>query len=963
MSLHLARPDIERLVSKRDIKGLVVALEDGDESTRWMAVGGLGELRDPRAVAPLVRALSDADPEVKWKAVEALGYIGDSRATGALISLLSDSDGTAQLQAIWALGRIQDRRATKHLIPFLTGSDYDAKIAAIWALGAIGDKRAIPVLLNMLLDRHSGVRSKVAEALEMCKWEPLDIRERGALAFARRDWETVARYSRALIDILIWALDDNYFVIRMHSARILGKTRSRHAVDPLRRVLDDSEGCVTYEAAAALAEIGSKESRQALVHGLESPHLGTRKVAAGALERLGWEPGNLYHKILFMSAKDDWIGLIRLKKHGVASLTREFIERHGSERADIAKALRVIGNLATEAMIGLLKHPDPDIRWRAASVLGDTKDKRAVGPLIVTLRDADESVSSSAATALGELRDKKAVNPLIRACKEGSPDLRRHSVAALGKIGSRQAITTIVEASRDESLDVRLSAVWAMGMIGDASVVSALAPLTQDPDPAIRLEAIRALRKYPGLKTGHIIIRSLQDPDAKIRWESAQQAGRFRMRNAIRSLIRLFGDPDAEVKEAAVKALERIGWMPADRNEQLAYLIAKGEWKKIQRLELLPDPLIKQKSSRPVLLPGGFKSEAQALSQEGQSLQKLPKASGEEYSQKKENETGHEGVPALQYFVRMLINPVADVQARVKAAEALGNLGDLRGVQPLVRALQDSDAEIRGSAALSLGILGDRKASRSLVIALNDPVFEVRQRAAEALSAIGSQEAIHPLIKMIEDPDPGNRALAVTTLGDFENDNAIRALLISLNDPRPGVRSAAIDSLLKLIGYWGSRVPVFLKDTDPVVRANVVTALKSILGDDETISRLHPLLKAGNFTVRKETALALRKMGWSPNSPEEHAILLISDRKWDEVVLLGKHAEIPLIDALFDIDQDIRDGAIDTLRRSGNSETAHAIRAAMKASGDLQIKGIYAAMKAARLIENEIESDSEEPTA
>lgn len=408
------RPDIvniSRLISKRDVRGLIGALRSDEKDLRWMAVGGLGELRDAAAVDPLICALSDPDPDVRWKVAEALGSIGNSRATEPLIPFLKDPDETTRLQTIWALGKIRDTRATTDVVHCLSDSDHDIKVAAIWALGKIGDRRAVAALRERLLDRHSGIRSQAAESLEACGWRPYDKREKGVLAFARRDWNEVSRHSRSVIDVLIWALSDEYFDVRMHAAKLLGDTRSRYAIQYFHRAIDDPVEAVSYEAAAALAEIGDSRSVQALVHGLESGFLSTRKVTAGALDRLKWKPGTLYHQILFLSAKDDWIGLVKLRQHGIAPLTRELQERQVVEREDIAKALRIVGNLATEPLIRLLKSPDPDLRWRAASLLGDGRDRRAVEPLIAALEDADGHVSGSAAIALGEIGDENAVDP------------------------------------------------------------------------------------------------------------------------------------------------------------------------------------------------------------------------------------------------------------------------------------------------------------------------------------------------------------------------------------------------------------------------------------------------------------------------------------------------------------------------------------------------------------------------
>lgn len=946
--------DITRLISKGDVSGLIAALRDDEKDLRWMAVGGLGELRDSEAVEPLICALSDPDPDVRWKAAEALGSIGDSCAMEALIPLLNDPDETARLQVLWALGKIRDQRATTHIARCLSDADHDIKVAAIWALGKLGDRGAVAALRERLLDRHSGIRAKAAESLEACGWKPYDLREKGVFAFAQRDWKEVSRYSRQLIDVLIWALSDEYFDVRMHATRILGEARSRYAVQHLRQVLDDPVESVSYEAAAALAEIGDSGSVRALVHGLESTFLGTRKVAAGALDRLQWKPKTLYQRILFLSAKDDWIGLVRLRQHGIAPLTRELQERRAAERAEIAEALKIIGDLAVEPLIRLLQSPDPDVRWRAASILGDGRDKRAVGPLIAALEDADERVSSSAAIALGEIGDSAAVDALIRAFETGGVDLRKCSITALGQLRSERSFVTIIVASKDEHTEVRLSAIQAMHSIRDARMLPVLLSFFRDPDPAIRMQAVRALGSYPRDRTTDLFIQALNDPDAGIRKEAAGMLGKRKASAAVQPLTALLEDPDAEVRLSAAKALEAIGWKPANAGEQLAFLIAKEDWEEIRRLGLIKNPVSEPQKSAPLLIPednthGRSPGKPRATDPKGADIVKDTEGETESKAQKESRATDDE-VPGLEFFIKTLADPRADPAGRYRAAEALGKLGDLRGVQPLVNALTDPDAEIRWRAALSLGMLGEQCAFSALVVALDDPVFEVKRRAAESITVLKPGGAVRPLCELVSSPDPGTRSLATETLAEFEDDEAVRTLLFALEDAAPDVKSAAMSSLLKLVDYWGSRAAVFLKDEDPVIRRNTISTLKTLLGEEMAISHLVPLLRSGSFSIRREVLSALEMSGWEPHRPEECATALVVHSRWDEVAALGKQATGPLIDALFDTDREIQDGAVATLEQIGDGETVRLIRTVLRRRSDLPVKGVYAAMKVVSLI-------------
>jgi hypothetical protein len=77
------------------------------------------------------------------------------------------------------------------------------------------------------------------------------------------------------------------------------------------------------------------------------------------------------------------------------------------------------------------------------------------------------------------------------------------------------------------------------------------------------------------------------------------------------------------------------------------------------------------------------------------------------------------------------------------AAQALGQLGDARAVEPLLQALGDTDWNVRSAAAQALGQLGDARAVEPLAQVLgdarNDPFGVARQWAAQALGSTDRQ--------------------------------------------------------------------------------------------------------------------------------------------------------------------------------------------------------------------------------
>ena len=79
---------------------------------------------------------------------------------------------------------------------------------------------------------------------------------------------------------------------------------------------------------------------------------------------------------------------------------------------------------------------------------------------------------------------------------------------------------------------------------------------------------------------------------------------------------------------------------------------------------------------------------------------------------------------------------------RVKAAEALGDLGDIRAVPPLIEALHDPYVDVQWLAAQALGKLKDTRAVDPLILLLSAEDKWARLGAVIGLEGIGDQRAI-----------------------------------------------------------------------------------------------------------------------------------------------------------------------------------------------------------------------------
>jgi HEAT repeat protein len=162
-----------------------------------------------------------------------------------------------------------------------------------------------------------------------------------------------------------------------------------------------------------------------------------------------------------------------------------------------------------------------------------------------------------------------------------------------------------------------------------------------------------------------------------------------------------------------------------------------------------------------------------------------------------------------------------NLETRLQAAKKLGELKDLKAVDPLVKALNDEDANVRKAVANALGKIGDAKAIEPLINRLYDEDSEVvkstlhalinigipsieplarllrtantqiRILAATGLGSIGSSRAVDPLIAATRDSEPKVRKAVVIALGKFNDSRAVEAIANMMNDEDPGVVNAA----------------------------------------------------------------------------------------------------------------------------------------------------------------------------
>lgn len=179
--------------------------------------------------------------------------------------------------------------------------------------------------------------------------------------------------------------------------------------------------------------------------------------------------------------------------------------------------------------------------------------------------------------------------------------------------------------------------------------------------------------------------------------------------------------------------------------------------------------------------------------------------------------------------VDVLHDPKADFAAKAAAADRLGRSeGGEAVAAALLGALHDPFAQVRGAAAFALGRLGELRAVGPLVSLLQDPSDEVRCRAAVALGLIGSVSVLRTTAEVVSPEDRTIRWAAIQALGNL-GPVAVDCLEKALKQGPKSERARVIVALgeTRAIEAVGPLAEV-LEDEDEEVRARARESLEKI---------------------------------------------------------------------------------------------------------------------------------------
>lgn len=192
-------------------------------------------------------------------------------------------------------------------------------------------------------------------------------------------------------------------------------------------------------------------------------------------------------------------------------------------------------------------------------------------------------------------------------------------------------------------------------------------------------------------------------------------------------------------------------------------------------------------------------------------------------------------------------------------------------VQIQIDLLKDPDWAIRREAVITLGDMGDERCVEPLVRALRDGDWQVRDVAGDALAQVGSP-AVEAVIKQLRDWDV--RKFAIRTLGKIKDERVLEPLVQQLRSDEFG--EDATDALVELGEPAVERLITALTDKDELIRRQAIIALGRI-GDPRAVEPLVAMTKDKDWFTRLSAAAALEKIGDDRGREAIKALLNDSD--------------------------------------------------------------------------------------
>ncbi|MGB1013698.1 MAG: HEAT repeat domain-containing protein [Nannocystaceae bacterium] len=750
-----ARKNVQALIDHKDVKIRAAA----SQALAWMArPGELGELHD---------SLQHSDKSVQREAAMGLAYCGHPGGASILFAGgRKSSTDLATLYAALALGT----EAEDVFLAFLDVDDRKIRRRALLLLllTELREDDGMPDrCLAALSSAHPRIRLSAAQALENFGSYDLFADYVTGLVNDRGDNKPPWTISRKVVETLGELIANGDSLgnpqLKVRAARLL------ELLDNERQEAFDHAWSV-FEARyqQTLANNRSRAAKKATTGpGFDLGEL--RQIVFGAYAGLSRLPGGNLETRVRLTAIARLVATARADERVLeavfSTLLLSLADSQASVRKQAFESLHSLGfaseSLASEALATGQRDTGAQGLKLLATMEGQTSGLKIVEEVMLQNTDGLEYEAATLLVQLqeGDIRDpeKKALRrqeltiAVHRVALDArSEKLRMHAVKDLGSRyeseGSGPAISALEHALGSRFRKVRLAAAHSLAQHENSAAFEVLVDMLSSDSRSEQREAVASLQRLDDSRATNAMMNRLDNDPAGTadiaRLLSA--VGGFRQVADVDRLLRYFEGNDQKTKAPAWTALVMISGYDQRIEDPEDEGKGADDWESRQHprhddvLARLLTSGYRQGSDRLVmqLLPGARWSRSSAVDN---ALVPLTGHSKEDLR--------HAALATIGWRLRKRNGPPdpllralksRDPQAQFLGAEGLALAGRSDGVNILLTSVDlMADLDLRSRAVHALGELGDTRALDTLLRLVNDEGHALQETAAEALGHMG----------------------------------------------------------------------------------------------------------------------------------------------------------------------------------------------------------------------------------
>lgn len=318
-------------------------------------------------------------------------------------------------------------------------------------------------------------------------------------------------------------------------------------------------------------------------------------------------------------------------------------------RREIADVLSKTGNSrVSDILLKIAKDNEELLSFRieCAKKLGSTEGEKAA-EILLSLAKSDPNCKEPCALALAELGDIRALPLLISLFEEAPHFEDTPIIRALKSYKSPEALPYFIKFCQSDNPKMRQLGAELLGNISVPSSLDTLLSLLKDEYPAVRRASALSLGKLGSLRAIEPLLEALKDDYAIVREAAAIALGELGDKRAVESLLPLLKEPNKSVRESTIIALGK-----------------------------LRDP-----RALPPLLDM-FRQVSTSYDSPYDSKHDIPLAIYRAIIRI--------GQPAVEPLIAILLDKKAGTYMREMSAVLLGQIKDVRAVEPLISVLEEA---------------------------------------------------------------------------------------------------------------------------------------------------------------------------------------------------------------------------------------------------------------------------------